>query len=47
MKFLNKCPSKYPNAAPYRYYVEKCVDGVLTMVSAAGAVCALAFLMTL
>jgi hypothetical protein len=47
MKFLNKCPSSYPNAASYRYYLEKAIDSILTIVSAAGAVCALAFLVTL
>lgn len=47
MKFLNNSASRYPNSATYRYYVDKFIDGVLTVVSAAGAVCALAFLLTL
>jgi len=47
MKFLNNSSTRYPNAATYRYYVDKVVDGVLTVVSAAGTVCALAFLLTL
>ncbi len=47
MKFLNTCTNRYPNAASYRYYLDKFIDGVLTVVSACGAVCALAFLLTL
>ena len=47
MKFLNRSAFNCPNAATYRYYVDKVINGVLTVVSAAGAVCALAFLLTL
>ena len=47
MRFLNNSASRYPNAASYRYYLNKFIDGALTVVSAAGAVCALAFLLTL
>lgn len=47
MKFLNKTVSRCPNSATYRYYLEKFVDNLLLAASAAGAACALAFLLTL
>ena len=47
MKFLNNCSTRYPNAATYRYYADKFLNGALTVASACGAVCALVFLLTL
>ena len=37
----------YPNAADLRYYLEKAVDGVLTVATAVGTVCVLMFLLFL
>ena len=37
----------YPNAADYRYYIDKAVNGILTLATAVGAVTALIFLFTL
>jgi hypothetical protein len=37
----------YPNAADFRYYLNKAVIGILTLATAIGAVTALIFLFTL
>ena len=44
---MHRQPARYPNAAAPGYYVDKLIDGILSLVTVMGAVTVLFFLITM